>query len=135
VQQKQTVNGKFYKDVIKILIARVHRVRSEFKESGSWYHLHDNAPAHSSGFVSEFLAKRGIPCYPLQPTPLIYHRLILFPKLKVAMKGTRFEAVLSIQQIVTRELKAIREEAFYRVFDSLYERYKVCAEAAGDCID
>jgi hypothetical protein len=28
------------------------------------------------------------------------------------MKGTRFEAVSSIQQTVTRELKAIREDSF-----------------------
>jgi hypothetical protein len=31
----------------------------------------------------------------------------LFPKLKIAMKGTRFEAVSSIQQTVIQELKAI----------------------------
>jgi transposase len=61
VQEKQTVNGRFYKEVIKGLIARVHRVRPEFQENGSWYLLHDNAPTHSLGVVSEFLAKRGIP--------------------------------------------------------------------------
>jgi hypothetical protein len=32
------------------------------------------------------------------------------------MKGTRFEAVSSIQQTVTRELKATREEAFFQAF-------------------
>jgi hypothetical protein len=56
----------------------------------------------------------------------------LFPKLKIAMKVTRFEAVSSIQQTVTRELKAIREEAFSWAFHSLYER---CAEAAGAYIE
>jgi transposase len=55
------VNGKFYEEVIKRLIARVHSVRPEFQESGSWDLLHDNAPAHSSGVVSEFSAKRGNP--------------------------------------------------------------------------
>jgi hypothetical protein len=58
--EKQPVNGKFYKDAIKRLIARVHCVRPEFQESGSWYLLHDNAPAHSSGVVTEFLAKREV---------------------------------------------------------------------------
>jgi hypothetical protein len=51
------------------------------------------------------------------------------------MKWTRFEAVSSNQQTVTRELKAIREEAFSRTFDSLYERCKRCAEAVGDYIE
>jgi hypothetical protein len=51
------------------------------------------------------------------------------------MKGTRFEAVSSIQPTVTRELKAIREEAFSWAFDSLHELCKRCAEAGGDYIE
>jgi hypothetical protein len=51
------------------------------------------------------------------------------------MKETRFEAVLSIQQAMVRELKAIREEAFFRAFDSLHEQWKCCAESGGDCIE
>jgi hypothetical protein len=51
------------------------------------------------------------------------------------LKGTRFEAVSSIQQTVTRELKAIREEAFSRAFDSLHERSKRCSKAVGDYIE
>jgi hypothetical protein len=51
------------------------------------------------------------------------------------MKGTKFEAVSSIQQAVTRELKAILEESFPRAFDSLHERCKRCAEAGGDYIE
>jgi hypothetical protein len=51
------------------------------------------------------------------------------------MKGTRFDAVLSIQQTLMRELKAIREEAFSRAFDSFYEGCKRCAEAGGDYIE
>jgi hypothetical protein len=61
VPEKQTVNGKFYKEVIKRLIAQVHRVRPEFQDSGFWNLLNNNEPAHSSGVVSEFLAKRWIP--------------------------------------------------------------------------
>jgi hypothetical protein len=67
VQEKPAVNRKFYKEVIKRLIARVDRVRPEFQESGSWYLLHYNEPAHSSGVVSELLAKRGIPVLPHLP--------------------------------------------------------------------
>jgi hypothetical protein len=57
VPEKQTVNGKFYKEVIKRLVARVHRVKPEFQESGSRYLVHYNAPAHSSGVFSEFLGE------------------------------------------------------------------------------
>jgi hypothetical protein len=33
--EKQTVNGKFYKEVIKRLITRVHHLRPKLQESGS----------------------------------------------------------------------------------------------------
>jgi transposase len=71
------------------------------------------------------------PPYSLDLAPAAF----LFPKLKIAMKGTRFAAVSSIQQIVTRELKAIQEEPFSRAFDSLYERYKRYAKAGRDYIE
>jgi hypothetical protein len=44
------------------------------------------------------------------------------------MKGTRFKAVSSIQQTVTRELKAIWEESFSQPFDLLYEQTKCYVE-------
>jgi histone-lysine N-methyltransferase SETMAR len=114
VPGKQTVNGKFYKSVMKRLIARVHRVRPEFQENGSWFLLHDNAPAHSSRIVSEFLTKREIPVlsHPPYLPDLAPADFFLFPKLKIAINGTRFEAISSLQQTVTRQLTATREEAF-----------------------
>jgi transposase len=123
--------------VIKSLVARVHRVRPEFQKSGSWYLLHDKAPAHSSGVVSEFLAKREIPvlAHPPYSPNLAPADVFLLCKLKIAVKRARFEAVSSIQQTVMRELKAIREEAFSRAFDSMYERCKCCAEAGGEYIE
>jgi hypothetical protein len=78
VPEKQTVIGKFYKEVIKRLIARVHCVRPEFQESGSWHLLHDNALAHSSDTVSEFWRNKGFLCCPIHPTLLIYHWLTSF---------------------------------------------------------
>jgi hypothetical protein len=67
---------------------------------------------------------------------LIYRRLaFLFSKLKIAMERTRFEAVSSIPETVTRELKAIQEETLSRAFDSLYERSKRCAEMGGGFIE
>jgi hypothetical protein len=57
--------------------------------------------------------------HPLYSPNLAPADFCLFPKLRIATKGTRFETVSSIQQTVTRELKAIREEAFSRASDSL----------------
>jgi hypothetical protein len=46
VPEKQIVNDKFYKEVIKRFVAQVHRVRPEFQESGPWNLLHENSPVH-----------------------------------------------------------------------------------------
>jgi hypothetical protein len=64
VLEKETVSGKFYKEVMKRLITRVHSVRPEFQENGSWFLLHDTAPAHYPSTVSEFLAKQRIRVIP-----------------------------------------------------------------------
>jgi hypothetical protein len=83
-----------------------------------------------------FRRNEGSPCYPIHPTPLTYRWLtFLFPKLKIGVKGTRFEFVSSIQQTLTTDLRSIQEEAFSRAFDSLYGRCKHCAEAGGDYTD
>jgi hypothetical protein len=50
--EDQTLSVQLFKGMTVI-----NSVRSEFQESGSWYLLHDNALAHSSGTVSEFLVK------------------------------------------------------------------------------
>jgi hypothetical protein len=47
------------------------------------------------------------------------------------MKGVRFEAVSSIQQTVTRELKSIREETIFQAFDLSHKPYKRCADGYG----
>jgi hypothetical protein len=61
VSEKQNVKGKFYKEVMKRLIARVHHARPQLQESESWYFLHDNAPAHSSGAVSRVFGETRDP--------------------------------------------------------------------------
>jgi hypothetical protein len=83
VPEKQTVNDTFYKQVIKRLIARVHRVRPEFQESGTWY-----APTHSLGVVSQFLVKEGIPLLSHPPYyPALALTDFLFPRLKNNKRG------------------------------------------------
>jgi hypothetical protein len=69
---------------------------------------------------------------PYGRNPGFLDRTFFIYKLKTAMIGKRFEAVLLIQQTVTRELKTIQEEEFSQAFDSLHERCKLCAEVSGD---
>jgi len=56
----QTVNAILYVEVLKRLRDRVRRVRPNLLGEDGWILHHDNAPAHSSLLVREFLARNSI---------------------------------------------------------------------------
>ena len=58
--RRQTINKRYYVEVLKGLRDAVIRKRPRFWSSGDWLLHHDNAPAHSSYLVQQFLAKHKI---------------------------------------------------------------------------
>jgi hypothetical protein len=60
--------------------------------------LHDTAPAQNALSVQKFLANNGKAIVPQLHTPHIYHLVpfVLFLKLKLAMKGSRFHDIRMI---------------------------------------
>ena len=56
----QTVIGKFYCEVLRRLRENVRRKRPEILKNGNWLLHHDNAPAHTSLVVREFLTKNNV---------------------------------------------------------------------------
>ena len=108
----QTINEEFV-EVLKRLRDAVRRKRPRFWSSGDWLLHHDNAPAHSSNLVQQFLAKHKIVQLRQPPySPDFW----MFPKLKIALKGKRFDDIETIQSNATRELKAILKSAFEDCF-------------------
>ena len=69
VPPRQTVNKEFYLDVHRRLREAVRRKRPEAWKKKSWLLHHDNAPAHSSLLVRDFLAKHSTT---LVPQPLLF---------------------------------------------------------------
>jgi hypothetical protein len=55
----QTVNGKFYCEFFRRLRGNVKRKRAEMWKKGDWLVHHENAPAHTSLVVREFLTKNN----------------------------------------------------------------------------
>ena len=55
----QTINKEFYLEVLRRLRESVRRKRQEKWRDGDWILHHDNAPAHTSHLVQQFLAKHG----------------------------------------------------------------------------
>ena len=95
--------------VLKRLRDAVRRKRRHFWASGDWLFHHDNAPAHSSNPVQQFLAKHKITqlrqsLYSPDVAPCDFW---LFPRLKIPLKGHRFDDTETIYTNATSALKTI----------------------------
>ncbi|PNF27720.1 hypothetical protein B7P43_G12774 [Cryptotermes secundus] len=75
------------------LIRWERRKRPEGWRIKTWMLHHDNAPAHTSLLIREFLA------------------FFLFPKLKSTLKGRRFQTIEELEE-KSRDLRAIPLNAF-----------------------
>jgi len=98
-RDRQTINKEFYLEVLRRLRESVRQKRPEKWRDGDWILHHDNAPAHTSHLVQQFLAKHGTaklqqPPYSPDLTPCDF---FLFPRLKKVLKGHQFEATEDIK--------------------------------------
>jgi len=87
----QTVNGKFYCEVLRRLRENVRRKQPEMWKNGDWLLHHDNAPAHISLVVREFLTKNDMTTvpHPVYSPDLAPCDFYVFP-MKLRLKGRRF---------------------------------------------
>ena len=81
--------------------------------------LHDNAPAHSTIHVRQFLAQKMVamldhPPYFPYLAPADY---FLFPRLKAVIKDGHFADVNAIIECVTAVLRSIPQEAFRKLYE------------------
>ena len=78
----------------------IHQKRTELWKNQSWILHHDNAPAHISMLVREFLAKNKtvIMPQPLYSLDLVTADFFLFLKLKTPIKGKRFATIEEIKE-------------------------------------
>jgi hypothetical protein len=97
-------------------------VRPQFQAEGSWFLLHDKAPSkfHTG---SEDISRQTRCCgdkpppYSPDPAPA---KFILFPTMKTALKGKKFQDAEDIKKNVTAELNAVPMEAFADCFQKLF---------------
>jgi transposase len=84
---------------------------------------HDNAPAHSSFLVRNFLAKNGMTVVPQPPycPDLAPADFFVFPKLKSVLKGCCFETFDEIQKNegVVRHSKRSVPESVQKLAETL----------------
>ena len=65
----QTANDMFYCDVLTQLREGIRHKRLDKWKKNKWFLYHDNAPAHTSLVVRQFLTSKNLTVIP-HPTPL-----------------------------------------------------------------
>jgi hypothetical protein len=113
--QRQTMHQTVYVTVLQRLQDAARRKLPHKLSSGTWLLHHDNAPCLAALSVREFLAKHSIPVVPHPPysPDLAPCDFFLVPRLKSTLKGERFQDVAEIQPNTTRQLQAIRKQAYH----------------------
>ena len=92
IPEGRTANKEMYIDNLRRIRHAVRRKRLEKRRTNNWFLLHDNAPAHRSVLVKDFLTKNNVitlerlPYSPDQASADFY----LFAVLKTASKGRCF---------------------------------------------
>ena len=94
----QTVNAAFYVEVLKRLRENVRRKRPD-QWRNTWMLYRDNAPAHATLLTRRLLTDNNMTVVPHPPCSpdLALSDLFLSPKLKMNLKGRRFQTLEEIQ--------------------------------------
>jgi len=114
----QTVNAAFYVEVLRCLRENVQRKRPDQWQNNTWLLHHDNAPAHAVLLTRRFLTDNNMTLVPHPPylPDLAPSDFFLFPKLKMKLKGQRFQTVEEIQAESQAILNTLQENDFQECF-------------------
>ncbi|UYV78520.1 hypothetical protein LAZ67_16001878 [Cordylochernes scorpioides] len=112
----------------------IRQKRPDLWKIKNWLLHHDNAPAHTSLLVRDFLAKNNTLMMPQPPysPDLAPCDFFLFPKLKRPMKGRRYATLDEIKTASKEELKKIFKNVFLKCFEDWKNRWHKCIISHGD---
>ncbi|UYV84670.1 hypothetical protein LAZ67_X003052 [Cordylochernes scorpioides] len=123
--QGRTVNKEYYLQVMRNLREAIRQKRPDLWKNKNWLLHHDNAPAHTSLLVCDFLAKNNTLMMPQPPysPDLAPCDFFLFPKLNKLMKGRRYATLDEIKTASKEELKNILKNDFFKGFEDWKNRW------------
>ena len=125
--------GKFYRESVFTQLVDFYQKRRARTGVRGIKLLHDNALAHKSATVQEYLKESGLdvldhPPYSPDLSPCDFW---LFPRLKEMLAGHRFESCCGIGSAVYQCLQHIPKEDYRAAFRKWVDRCKMCVEADG----
>ena len=133
LQEGCTVNAEYYKGVSDRLISHIRQVCPTLYCTRDFFLLHDNTPVHSAARISQFLTQKQVatlhhPPYSPDLSPPNY---FLFPKVKLNLKGARFDTTEEVQKAVTDQLNKIPSEDFSNAMKKLETHANLCITPNG----
>ena len=110
------------------------RKRPEAWTNNTWLLQHDNALAHASLRIREFLTKHGTTVVPQPPysPDLAPADIFLFPQLKSSLKGRRFQTIEEIEENWTWDLRAVPQNKFQDAFQNWKKHWERCIKSGGE---
>ena len=129
VPKGSSVTGKFYRESVLTQLVDFYQKRRPYTGVRGIKLLHDNAPAHKSATVQEYLKESGLnvldhPAYSPDLSPCDFW---LFPRLKEMLAGSRCGIGSAVYYCLQHIPKADYRAAFWKWVD----RCKMCVEADG----
>ena len=133
IPEGRTVNKIIYVEILRRLRDAIQRKRPELWEAKNWILHHDNAPAHRSFMVSEYLTKSQVRVLPQPPysPDLAPADFYVFPRMKKLLKGRRFQSTEEVQIATTTALKEVTKDGLQQCFQQWYGRWQKCVAAQG----
>ena len=115
--------NEMFTDLLRHLKKSFRRIRPEKWRTNIWFLLHDNAPAHRSVLIKDFLSKKIVTTLERPHTDLAPDDFYLFPRLKSTLKGRRFCDATDIKN-ATEELKMHSQNGFHGCCPHLYSHWQ-----------
>ena len=130
---KGSVTGKFYRESVLTQLIDFYQKRRPRTGVRGIKLLHNNAPAHKSATVQEYVKESGLhildhPPYSPNLSPCDFW---LFPRLKEMLAGHRFESRCGVGSAVNQCLQNIPKEDYRTAFRKWVDQCKMCEEADG----
>jgi hypothetical protein len=131
----QTVIFGVYCDMLRKLRENLRRRRPELWQEQTWLLHHDNAPSYTSVLTQQFLAKNEmvviLPCSP----DLASCEFFLLSKMKLKLKGRRFNTIEEIQAESPGVFDILTEKNFQDAFQKWRRRWDRCLHAGGNYLE
>jgi len=126
----RTITGNYYRDSVLPYVQ--NQYNGKYPNEPLRLH-HDNAPAHRSGVVMDFMGEQGIELIPHPPysPDLAPCDFWLFSRLKDHLRGTRYASRSQLGSVIYQYMKHVPVSDYVACYEMWQERLVKCINVGG----